>query len=241
MRFTDLLANHSNVLLAGLGFLSTVAAAYVGVAKAQTTREIARMELEHKAAELAQRDKELELAKRELTFQAEALSFGAFLEDWAGTSEAMEHLLDNTPVDRILIFKAWNGSLTPKWTTAVYQMREMGQEPVQYIHTELDRDYVDRMRQMISNGCVAFSVATVKDSLIKEVYDAEGVRSTCWAHIETRQVPRTDAMAISYISFSSCTVDELDASTITKCRILAGRLKGLANNFHSEDNRETDA
>lgn len=224
MTIGHFLSEHSNVVLAGMGMVGILATAYAGVARARVSQ-----------LAIEQKDRELEVAKKELTFQSHALSFGAFLADWQGTSSAMKQLLDDTEIDSIMIFRAWNGKLTPQWTTAVFQMREVGQEPVQYVHFELDDDYVDRVRKIVLSGIITFSVANQPDSFIKDVYNAEGVKSSCWAHINSQSVPDSDAVSISYASFSSCTASELAPETVTKCRMLAGRLKGLAHNFDEQD------
>jgi hypothetical protein len=222
----ELLTDHKDVLIASCGLLSVIFTAYVAVGK----QRIARLELEHK-------DRELDIAKKELSFQSHALSFGAFLEDWASTSEAMQLLMNETAIDRILILRAWNGTMTPKWATAVFQMREIGQQPVQYIHAELDDDYIERLRKIVSGNIISFSVIDQPDSFIKDIYSAEGVKSSCWAYINSQQVADSEAVSISYASFSSSTAEVLDAATITKCRILAGRLKGLAANFDEDMTR----
>lgn len=207
---------HNEIIIASLSLIGVLATAFVAVKKIRIT------------------NKELLLAEKELEFQSHALSFGAFLEDWQGTSREMRNLMRDTEIDRILIFRAWNGSLAPKWTTAVYQMREEGQEPIQYVHFELDEDYVERLRKIVSNGILTFSVDQIEDSFIKSVYNAEGVKSSCWAYINSQQPKDSDAVSISYASFSSTESDRLSPDTVTKCRILAGRLKGLASNFDLE-------
>jgi hypothetical protein len=171
------------------------------------------------------------LAENEIKLQNAALSFSAFLEDWQGTEKEMSALISQTEIDRILILRAWNGSLTPKWTTAVYQMRETGQVPRQYVHFELDSDYIDRLRCIVGGSAMCFSVNDLPPSFIKDVYEAEGVSSSCWVHLDTSTVPRADAAVITYVSFSSHTAERIDDETRTRCMILAGRLKGIAHAF----------
>lgn len=179
--------------------------------------------------------KKAELAEQEMQLQSDTLSFAAFLADWNDVAKEMSHLIATSEIDRILVLKAWNGSLDPKWTTAVYQMRDVGQEPRQYIHFELDPDYVDRLRQIVSRHSIAFTVAKIADSFIKRVYDGEGVRSSYWAHIASQSIPGRNAVAINYASFSSHSADEISEDTQTRCMLIVNRLKGLAATFKSEE------
>jgi hypothetical protein len=171
------------------------------------------------------------LAEKELKLQSSALSLSDFLEDWQSVAAAMSDLIQNTEIDRILILRAWNGYLSPKWTTAVYQMREYGQAPKQYVHTGLDDDYVERLRIITRGGAICFRVVDAPDSLIKSIYEAEGVKASCWWHISTEKVPDTDAAVITYCSFSTHSNEEISEKTRTSCNLLVGRLKGLSEVF----------
>jgi hypothetical protein len=175
-----------------------------------------------------------EIAECEIKLQNAALSFSAFLEDWGNTEKEMSDLISSTEIDRILVLRAWNGSLDPKWTTAVYQMRECGQEPRQYVHFELDADYVDRLRSIVGGSSLHFKVWELPPSFIRSVYEAEGVTASCWVHIDTAGVAGTSASVITYASFSTHSHTEVSADTQTRCMILAGRLKGLAYAFRNQ-------
>lgn len=183
--------------------------------------------------------RQVDIAERELSFQSYALDFSAFLQDWQNTFDELNNIIQQTEIDRILILRAWNGALAPRWTTAVYQLRESGQEPRQYVHFELDSDYVERLKQVCGTGSIHFSVDSVQpDNVkIKQVYEAEGVKSSYWAHIETLKLSNSTAQAIAYISFSSHSFDEISEKTRTRCMIMAGRLKGIAANFRIEQDR----
>lgn len=174
------------------------------------------------------------LAENEMRLQREALSFAGFLEDWQNTAAEMSALISDTEIDRILILRAWNGSLSPKWTTAVYQMREVGQVPRQYVHLELDNDYVDRLRTIVSSGSLCFRADDIPKSLVRQIYNAEGVTASFWSHIETHRDVKADSAVITYASFSTHTQKEISEATQTRCLILAGRLKGIAAAFGNQ-------
>ncbi len=152
---------------------------------------------------------------RKIKFQRAALDFGAPIHDWAETHSEIKYLLENTEIDRVTIFKAWNGECKPRWTTSVFQMRLGSQESIQYGNFEL----------------IYSKVADIKDSAIKKAYEAEGVRASIWCRIMSETLKGSKSTVHTYCSFSSHVVDELDETTITKCRILAGRLKGVPNSF----------
>lgn len=171
-------------------------------------------------------------AEREMKFQRAALDFGTFLSEWSDTHKDIEKLLSETEIDRFIILRAWNGHLEPRWTTAVFQMRLGNQEPVSYVHFELDTDYVNRLRNLTINGISHFKVDEIADSAIKRVYEAEGVNSSVWCHLISESTPE-GASVHTYCSFGTKEYDTISKETITKCRILAGRLKGVASAFNS--------
>lgn len=213
-----------------LGLVVTV----LGIAVTATV-SIHKLHIERGKLEVS--NQQLELAKRELAFQSDALDFSAFLQDWQNTACELNAIIAETEIDRILILRAWNGVLNPLWTTAVYQLREEWQQPRQYIHFELDQDYVTRLRELSNTGQIYFITSEMEpiESKIKQVYLAEGVRASYWAHIETVNLKNTEAKAITYISFSTHAQDKISESTRTRCMVMASRLKGIAANFRFKD------
>lgn len=212
----EFLKAHIAELVGLLGALGVIFTAYVA---------LCRLTLERHRTDLAY---------REISLQQEALSFSAFLEDWQHTSNELSALIRDTEVDRVMILRAWNGVLTPKWTTAVYQMRADGQEPRQYVHFELDSDYIDRLRRIVAGSALTFSVSELPESYVRQVYEAEGVKSSYWAHLRTDKAADSDSRAITYVSFSSHSREVLTTATQTRCMLMVGRLKGLAANFHEK-------
>ena len=170
-------------------------------------------------------------AENELKLQQRALDFGAFMEEFAGTHENILHLLENTNLDRFLMLRAWNGKLAPRWTTAVFQMRLGEQEPISYVHFELDVDYVSRLKEVSIRNVIAFDVASLPDCSIKSVYEAEGVKHAIWCHIMSEEIAGSETVAHTYCSFATHDDEPIAQTTITRCSILAGRLKGIAHSF----------
>lgn len=178
-----------------------------------------------------------EQATREVKFQAAALSFEDFLSEWDEVHKELNDLCNDTWIDRFMILRAWNGHLTPKWTTAVFQFRQGKQEPVSYVHFELDDDYVYKLREVVQRGSIAFAVEDLPESAIRRVYEVEGVKHSAWFHLDSSALPNSEARAITYCSFATHHDIPIDAKTITRCRILAGRLKGMAVSIRDENSR----
>lgn len=166
-------------------------------------------------------------AMRELDVQQAALGFDGFLSEWGTIHQELQALIHETPIDRFLILRAWNGEMTPKWTTAIFQFREGEQAPVSYVHFELDDDYVERLRHIASRSEAVLEVAHLPPSAIKSVYEMEGVKHSVWMHITTKKVEGSKSVAMTYCSFATHEDVALDDDTLTRCRLLVNRLKAI--------------
>ena len=205
-----------------------VAVALIGLVGALATALLANARSKKK---IVMANHGLVQAESELKLQQKALDFGAFIEEWAGTHQEILSFLQNTTLDRFMIFRAWNGKLAPRWTTAVFQMRLAEQEPVSYVHFELDVDYVSRLREVSIKNVMSFCVADLPPCEIKNVYMAEGVKHAIWAHIMSEDMHGADTVSHTYCSFATHVDSPVDQNLVTRCSILAGRLKGIAMSF----------
>jgi hypothetical protein len=176
---------------------------------------------------------QLNQAQRELDFQHVALGFSEFVAEWAEVSADVKRLMDTTIIDRFIIFRAWNGSQSPRWTTAIYQQRADNQDVVTYIHVDLDEDYQERIRRMVAHKGLHFVVREIPDSIIKSVYMSEGVTSSYWAHLHSFDLEDSTSRAVVYCSFATHSHKELDDSTMTKCLLIASRLRGIVQDMHN--------
>lgn len=208
-----LLTDNAEVLAASITTVGVIAAAVIGYMDRRKTKL------------------KLKQAEQEVGLQRAALDFAGFMEEWHETTHDIEKLFAETNIDRFLMLRAWNGSLDPRWTTAVLQMRQGPQEMVSYVHYELDVDYVSRLKEISIRNTMIFNVADLPDCDIKRIYEAEGVECAFWAHIDTRQKD-ADSAAITYCSFASHdgTIDE---TTALRCKLIAGRLKGVSGGFYA--------
>lgn len=207
----------SEIIVALLGFLGICASSWIGWVKwrAQAQRALR--------------------TEQELKFQAGALDFSAFLQEWDGVHHDLKTLMEETEIDRFLILRAWNGTLAPRWTTAVFQMRQGNQDPISYVHFELDEDYVARLRTIAKDGPVLLDVEHTPPSAIKDIYEAEGVTASAWFHLETSTIPEAPGCAaITYCSFATHDLEKMNDSTFTRCRTIAGRLKGVSAAFRAD-------
>lgn len=203
----------TEIVVAIFGFVGVCVTAYFGYLQAVNSREA-----------LAQ-------AEREMSFQSASLDFSTFLAEWGDTMKEIEKLMDETNIDRFLILRAWNGFLEPRWTTAVLQIRKGDQDLVSYVHFELDTDYVDRLREINRENRLVFDVADLPDDAsIKKVYELEGITCAAWYQLLNQKLEGTESQAVTYCSFATHegTIEE---TTITRCSIIAGRLKGVAHSF----------
>ena len=172
-------------------------------------------------------------AENELHLQAAALSFGDFIHEWEAIHEDLAQLMEETCIDRFLLLRAWNGEVDPRWTTAIWQVHQGVHKPVSYVHFELDLDYLMRLRQAIDiPGGVAFSTSEINgDSAIRAIYESEGVKSAAWFFLAKHVIPDRPGTALTYCSFASSQREQLLPETVVRCRLIADRLRGVADNF----------
>lgn len=206
--------------------LSAVITAVASIAVAYITRD--RMKIKHTAENI----------EKELAFQRAALSFDEFVSEWNDVYDEIVDIIQTTNVDRFLLLRAWNGKYDPKWTTAFFQVREVHQKPVSYVHFELDADYIERLNQVIRGGSISFAVRDIPDSYIKDVYTSEGVTHSAWFFIDKSQLKGSTSAAVTYCSFSTHSGVEIDHQTFIRCRIVASRMKGIAHTLNQHVNDE---
>ena len=169
----------------------------------------------------------------EQKLQRASFSFSEYLGEINSLDADVRTLFDETHIDRFLILRAWNGSMEPKWTSAVYQMRKIGQQYTQYSHFELDDDYKGRLRELLTRGTICFSVEEIDDSRIKSVYRLEGVRHSAWYLVDQRNLSEVGAKAITYCSFATHDEKKLSGEELTRCQLIVDKLRASSIAFHS--------
>lgn len=172
---------------------------------------------------------ELNSIKQELEVSRIAFDFSDFLSSWNSVQQEITHLMETSNLDRFLILRAKNGEDTPKYTTAIFQMRQGIQEPFSYVHFELDKDYKDRLLETKSMPYVYVRTEDLpEDAGIKDVYLAEGVTACVWFYLGTKTISEGKAI-ITYCSFATHSEEGLTEKDITKARLIVGMLKEVGN------------
>lgn len=211
------------VLIAGISAISAMAVAYISIKKNKVADK-----------KTADAEKVVKNAKKLVSRQAKVFDFTSCAEDWFELLQDLDELFASTTVDRFLILRAWNGELTPIWTTAIFQYRHGPQEPISYVSFELDSDYVSRLVETMRAGYHYMIVKDAKDCAIKSVYEMEGVQHSYWCSIGKEQY--TDGSAsITYCSFASHEPIEMSDATKTKCRLIANTLSSISRSINKQN------
>lgn len=170
-------------------------------------------------------------AELEMKIRSKALDFAQFIQDWNETHDDIEKLLKETEIDRFILFRAWNGFSDPKWTTSVLQILSGKQVPINYIHFDLDEDYKERLKFCeVNNHNYLVTKDLSETSVIKKVYETEGVNASMWCHIIDLDGPSNSRILI-YCSLSTTTHEEISQKTIFKAKALVSKIKINANEF----------
>ena len=175
-------------------------------------------------AEVKAENKQL---KMEMLVERYALGgFGGLGMAFSEVNGIFKALCDSTAVDRILVLCAWNGERSPQWTTAVWQYRTGEQKPVNYLHVELDADYIQRLRDIQDRGPQTYQTADMPpECLIRGIYEDEGVTSSMWMFL-TKQSHPNGGVLLTYMSFASHT-GPLSVSDQLQARLAANRIEPL--------------
>lgn len=177
-------------------------------------------------------EKELAKIERELDFQTDALTVNISLRDWDLIYKELNQLMEASDIDRFLILAAWNGIEDPKWTTAIFQYRRGDQNPISYVHVELDKDYCEKLRLIRTMGEVDFSTEELMPSLIKSIYEMEGIKYSAWYHINSKRLSDTGSTALRYCSFATHSDKVFSDADKINCRRIVGMLKGALGHEH---------
>lgn len=181
-------------------------------------------------ATIAEQKTALMMAEAELHSEARGLDFADYMQEWGETEKMIQRLFDETNIDRFLLLRAWNGTLSPRWATATMQLRKSGQQAYSYVHVDLDSDYQGRMQEIMRRNYAVWDVEDMPDSLIKSIYQNEGVTAAMWALIDTKKDSAGRAVH-TYISFATRS-GQIDDRAATRAALIVGRLRGMSRNFY---------
>lgn len=206
----------AEVLVAFLGLIGTLAGVFWG--RAQQSRAIQ--------------------AEAEITLQRDVFDFTRYTQEWGDTIQGVKELQRNTSIDRFLLLVVFNGIHTPRWVSDVLQIRDAAQQPISYRHLEIDESYREMVARCAANtGGYLIKVKDMPNCLLKDIYIAEGITESAVFHIETRIHPESGAAAYTICSFATHNEEGITAEDLRQCRILAGRIKGLAALYNKSNER----
>ena len=198
-------------LIACVTTLGAVIVAYIQSKKAKD-----------KDKKLKEKEKEADSANIEVI--ATRKSFEAFVRTWSGVVFQINRLINDTEIDRFLILHATNGKNPLKKTTAIYQIRESGQQVFSYQDIELDDHYRDMLNHIQKYGYYYFVVENEPDCLLKRVYTLEKVKSSYIKLIEV--IEAENIKIINYASYASHISPEISKDTRTLCDMTNSKLSG---------------
>jgi hypothetical protein len=165
--------------------------------------------------------------KKYKDFLATTLKLHVNLHKWSYIEEDLKELMESSEIDRFLILRCWNGETTPEKTTAVYQYRLGNQERFEYISVDLDEDYRRRLNEMHSTSKHYVALKNLPESMIKSIYEAEGVWHSVWFPIQTSNMPGMTSVIHTYCSFASHSDEIISKKTQQKCQNLAWKISDI--------------
>jgi len=170
--------------------------------------------------------READTARKELAHTKQTFEVSEFLSNWDAFYWRLQKLMNDTGLDRFLLLRAWNGKNDPKYTTAVIQIREGAQQPVSYVHVELDDDYIRRLIKVRKEGFIYFVVNEINDGLIKSIYQSEGVKASLWVFL-SEEAQEGGSVRLTYASFATHKSEGFSNDEVTQMRLLFASLKSF--------------
>lgn len=172
--------------------------------------------------------------EKEIRFRADVLTLKINLYDWNVIQNELAQLMETTEIDRFLILNAFNGKDDPRWTTAIYQLRGANSSLVNYVHVELDEDYISRLKRIKQGSPLDIVVNDLPESLIKSVYKAEEVNHSIWFHIRDKELDDSETVGISYCSFATHKANSISESAKVSCKRIVDMIQGAVFQAESE-------
>lgn len=183
---------------------------------ADKTAEINRLTVLQSTTEV-----NLKMAKQEIDLDSYALSFSTFMESWNEIAASLNTIFKQTKTTRFLILRAWNGSETPRYTTAVIQYRQGQVEHSDYIHFELDEDYVEKLLNTRRRKMWKVDTSKEGNTAIGGIYRSEvpPVKHANWYFVHDERVDEKRVI-ITYCSFGTSEDDPFSEREEIKHRLL---------------------
>lgn len=165
----------------------------------------------------------LSMAKREIDLDSYALSFSSFMESWNEVAASLNIMFKETKTERFLLLRAWDGYSAPRYTTAIIQYRQGKAEYSDYIHFELDNDYVEKLLGTRRRKMWVIDTAKEGDTAIAGLYRSEvpPVTHANWYFVHDEKIDEKRTV-ITYCSFGTSNELPFDKREEVKHRLLVG-------------------
>jgi len=92
--------------------------------------------------------------------------------------DAVNSIFERTSADRFLVIIAINGKVEFKTVSVVFERHKdetKNQATIKYKHLEVDSHYVQLLKSVERDGSVLITVPEMENSLLKRIYEIEGV------------------------------------------------------------------
>lgn len=103
--------------------------------------------------------------------------------------DAVEEMFSRTKADRFLILFAFNGKDHLRFASAIYEQNSEGNAHLsigaisKYVHFDIDDDYRAILKKAEVDGTVTFDVSKMKQGLLRDILESEGIRHVKVLHI----------------------------------------------------------
>ena len=152
------------------------------------------------------------------------------MEDIAKIYDCMQDIIDNTPINRVLVLATHNDGSeikpgTKLFTSVLYEKLNGNFKSVkgEYQNIPLDAEYLNMLVELLNKERVVMHVPTAKDGLLKSIYEKEGVKYSKVIYLADSKRKK-----IWYLSCATdCDIQELntyDSNLIKKNSLIIGGL-----------------
>ena len=220
----EIVAGVSSVLVA----IISVIGALLTRSKERTSREELAEALEQAMATIAEKEAELQQHNAIRDSESKAMQFEHQFALNTRKHMKFQKLCEETEIDRIFAFIAWNGAGEPTRTTAIYHIRLGEQMQVDFKYVPIDDHYRDMLRlvERTLGGVTYVTKKLPKGVLMETIYTPEGVLASHL--IMLRKKAYAKGVCLSYMSFATHETDKIAPATLLRIQSEVNDMRGLA-------------
>lgn len=172
------------------------------------SREKRKMEFNFKET-LKERDKKLKKAQRKINeFEIKTTLFDKIMDisSVKKIEESVERIFKDTTADRFLIIIAVNGLHGFNAISVIFEQHKSAEYNThaiaRYRNVKIDDVYREMLKQTEKTDYVVFNTESETDSLLKDIYELEGINHSLIKHIARKPVNEEDDFLV-YSSVST--------------------------------------